>query len=45
MEASHLRVDFADCGIKGIDLIEVKAQKKAVLPGHAAAQRLAQGLL
>jgi hypothetical protein len=37
----HLLVDFADCGIEGIDLIEVKAQQEAVLPGYSAPQSLA----
>src|SRR5262249_13735329 len=40
----HLLVDLVDCGIEGPDLIEVKAQWEAVLPGDAPPQGLAQGL-
>ena len=41
----HLPVDFGDCRIEGIDLSEMKPQQEPVVPGHAAAQSLAQGLL
>ena len=41
----HLPVDFSDCRIEDIDLIEVKAQQEAVLLGYAAAQGLSQCLL
>jgi hypothetical protein len=41
----HLLVDIGDGGIEGVDLLEMKAQQEAMVPGHAAAQGLAQGLL
>jgi hypothetical protein len=34
-------VDFADGGIDGVDMIEVKAQEEAMLPGRAATHGLA----
>jgi len=41
----HLPVDFGNCRIEGIDLIEVKAQQEAVSLGHTAAQGLTQCFL
>src|SRR5215467_2346145 len=45
MAASTSRSILAIATSKAIDLIEVKPQQEAVLPGHAATQGLPQGLL
>src|SRR5215813_13748454 len=41
----HCTHPCGDCRIEGIDLVEMKAQQEAVLPGYAAAQGLPQRLL
>ena len=40
----HLLVDPGDGGVQGIDLLEMQAQQKAMMPRHPATQRFAQHL-
>ena len=37
-----LLIDAGDGLVEGVDLLEVKGEQEAVVPGHPAAQRLAQ---
>ena len=39
-----LLIDAGDGLVEGVDLLEVKGEQEAVVPGHPAAQRLAQDL-
>ena len=38
-QSVDLRIDFADCRINGVDLLQMQTQQEAVMPGDAAAQR------
>ena len=39
-----LPIDFGDCCVEAVNLLQVQAQQEAVMPGDAAAQRFAQRL-